>query len=73
MREEANAETAWHKSWISSALEEGILMDVLNMVGKCRGTHEPGERPGGINQKYTVQPSLTENPLVRKANIENKI
>lgn len=40
-------------------------MPVLNMVGRCRGTYEAGERPGGINQKSTVQPSLTENPSVK--------
>lgn len=40
-------------------------MHVLNMVGRYRGTYEAGERRGGINQKYTVQPSLTENPSVK--------
>lgn len=48
-------------------------MDVLNMVGRYRGTCEAGERLGGINQKYTAQPSLTENPSVKYADIQNKI
>lgn len=40
-----------YKGWTNSALEEGILVDELNVMYRCKGTFEAGDKPTGIKSE----------------------